>query len=82
MAVYPRSSAPQPRCPQCRSSSLTLMEEFSGMAQWTSDEWSLDESGELVTLQDSGWSGATPTGRWFYECEDCGHGWTKRRNRG
>lgn len=67
-----------PRCPQCRSTSLTLMEEHLGVGGWSSDEWSLNENGHVVYAPLSGWSRSEPTGRWLYECEDCGHQWTKR----
>lgn len=67
----------RPRCPKCRSVSLTLAEEHLGTGSWGSDEWHVEDDGTIVMTGD-GWAGSSPTGRWFFECEDCGHGWRKR----
>ena len=72
-----RQEVRQPKCPQCRSRSLTLREEHIGFGVWASDEWRIDENGDIDHNRE-GWSENSPTGRWEYECEDCGHRWTRR----
>lgn len=70
-------TAPQPRCPQCGSAALSLLEFHSLAGGWGPDEWHINEDG-MVVLHGHGWNEASPTGRWDLRCEDCGHQWKKR----